>query len=260
MFYRHTYWHLTKYYFCVQMEVIKRYATSSTNEEIKQIVQGKKITEPLCLYSKCQSDGKGQLGNRWSSEPYKNLTCSFYFNEIDIPVSKQFNLSVFVALAISKTLKELGLKETLIKWPNDILAGDHHKICGILTENTLSGSLIKSSIIGIGINVNQKKFPGLSGATSIALELGVDLQIDFVLRRLISNLEGLNKQSLLKIDLDRYYQKLYRYKETHHFKDKNGNIFKGKILGVTSNGYLRVYKLQEQQLEEYDVKEIKFVV
>ena len=62
------------------MKLIKRYATSSTNEEIKELVQQKKIKEPVCLYSECQSKGKGQLGNRWSSEPFKNLTCSFYFD------------------------------------------------------------------------------------------------------------------------------------------------------------------------------------
>ena len=93
------------------------------------------------------------------------------------------------------------------------MAGKNQKICGILIENTLSGSLIKSSVIGIGLNVNQKKFPDLPNATSIALELGKDFQIDFVLDRLITNMKKINKQNLLEVDFDQYYQNLFRYKQ-----------------------------------------------
>ena len=47
-----------------------------------------------------------------------------------------------------------------IKWPNDILS-DHHKIAGILIENIIKTNQIESSVIGIGLNVNQKSFKGL---------------------------------------------------------------------------------------------------
>ena len=241
------------------MIIIKRYATSSTNEEIKEIVHQENIAEPACLYSKCQSDGKGQLGNRWTSEPFKNLTCSFYFDEVNIPVENQFNLSVFVALAIAGTLEDLGLKKINIKWPNDILAGNDHKICGTLIENTLSGAVIKSSVIGIGLNVNQIEFPDLPNATSIALELGKNFQIEFVLDLLIKKLKKLNKQNLLSVDFDQYYQKLFSYNESSDFKTNDGKVFKGEIQGITSTGLLQVYNLQEDQLNNYDMKEIKFL-
>ena len=240
------------------MIVIKRYATSSTNEELKKYVQQQKIAEPVCLSTKCQTEGKGQLGNTWSSEPFKNLACSFYFDNICIPVEKQFNLSVFAALAIAQTMDEIGLKNQ-IKWPNDILAENNQKISGILIENTLSGLLIKSTVIGIGINVNQKKFPDLPNASSIALELGRDFKIESVLNRLIANMENLNKHKILAVDFDQYYQKLYRFKTMNIFKDKNGQVFKGKIKSVTGTGLLQVYKLKEQKLVNYDMKEIKFI-
>ena len=241
------------------MILIKRYATSSTNEEIKDLVQKEQITEPVCLYSKCQTEGKGQLGNIWASEPFKNLTCSFYFHHIGIPIEKQFYLSVFVALAIIDTLKDVGIKKSNIKWPNDILAGNQQKVCGILIENTLSGSLIKDTIIGIGLNVNQKKFPDLPNATSIALELGEEFKIDFVLDRLISHFRKLNKHNVMWVNFNQYYQKLYRFNQIAHFKDEKHQIFIGKIQGVTNTGLLRVYKFQDQKIENYDMKEIKFL-
>ena len=44
-----------------------------------------------------------------------------------------------------------------IKWPNDIIVNDK-KICGILIENIISNNIIKKSVIGFGININQIKF------------------------------------------------------------------------------------------------------
>jgi len=241
------------------MKIIKRYATSSTNEEIKKFVQTNNFSEPVCLYSDKQLKGKGQKGSNWSSEPYKNLTCSFYFDHLNISVENQFNLSIFVALAISKTLKELGLKINYIKWPNDILSGNFQKICGILIENTLTGHLIKSSVIGVGLNINQLRFPELPQATSLALELGQYFEIDFVLKQLIKNIKNLNQQNLESVDFKLYYNHLYKYKETSYFKNSDEQIFKGVIQGVTKAGLLKIYNLSKKCIETYNLKEIKFL-
>ena len=45
-----------------------------------------------------------------------------------------------------------------LKWPNDLLI-DGKKIGGILTEMHAEPSAIKFVIVGIGLNVNQEKFP-----------------------------------------------------------------------------------------------------
>ena len=55
---------------------------------------------------------------------------------------------------MDSSLKELEAK---VKWPNDIYVGNR-KICGILIENTLCGAAIQHSIIGIGLNINQRDF------------------------------------------------------------------------------------------------------
>lgn len=110
------------------------------------------------LAAHCQSAGKGQRGNRWEAEPWKNLTFSILLRPKAILASHQFELLQVVAISIVKVLRsQLDTDEIYIKWPNDIYYRDK-KICGILIENTLSGAGIERSVVGIGINVNQDKF------------------------------------------------------------------------------------------------------
>ncbi len=110
------------------------------------------------LAAHCQSAGKGQRGNHWESEPWKNLTFSILLRPKAILASHQFELLQVVAISIVKVLRsQLATDEIYIKWPNDIYYRDK-KICGILIENTLSGAGIERSIVGIGVNVNQDKF------------------------------------------------------------------------------------------------------
>ncbi len=61
-----------------------------------------------------------------------------------------------------------------IKWPNDLYVGDR-KLGGILIEHSLQSEYLSRSVIGIGINVRQRKFdPSLPNPTSIANELPPD--------------------------------------------------------------------------------------
>ena len=241
------------------MHIIKRRATLSTNQEIKDMLTETDMKGPICLYANSQLQGRGQLGNKWTSEPYKNLTCSFYFPDIGIQVDEQFNLSIYVALAILRTLDELGLEFCQIKWPNDILTDNGKKLCGILIENTLSGQKLKSAIIGIGINVNQTDFPGLPNATSVALETGSDVEVDRMLQLLIANMEQLDKQELLKVDIDEYYKRMYLFQKKSIFQDWNGKEFHGIIQGVSNYGKLQVYDINDHVMNEHDIKEIKFL-
>ncbi|HAO62389.1 MAG TPA: biotin--[acetyl-CoA-carboxylase] ligase [Erysipelotrichaceae bacterium] len=97
-----------------------------------------------------QTQGKGTQGRKWSSDRDENLLFSILYKDESFTSSPLF--SHRVALAIVFALREYGLTPQ-IKWPNDILV-DHRKIAGILIET--SGG---SCVVGIGINVNQTKFP-----------------------------------------------------------------------------------------------------
>ncbi|MCF0173541.1 MAG: biotin--[acetyl-CoA-carboxylase] ligase, partial [Bacteroidales bacterium] len=103
-----------------------------------------------------QTAGKGQRGNRWESAPGENLTFSTMLKPRGFAAERAWLISQSVSLGICDFLHIKGL-EAKIKWPNDIYVEDR-KICGILIENSISGTLLSSSIVGIGLNVNQLSF------------------------------------------------------------------------------------------------------
>ncbi|HYH55846.1 MAG TPA: biotin--[acetyl-CoA-carboxylase] ligase, partial [Anseongella sp.] len=141
----------------------------STNNFAKELVANSgPVPDGTVIMAEGQYGGRGQADNTWLSEPGKNLTFSLILNCEFLPPAEQFCLSMAVSLGVLGTVKrELG-KEALIKWPNDIYFGAK-KLGGILIENVLMGSLLRSSVTGIGLNVNQTHFPRLEGATSFRL-------------------------------------------------------------------------------------------
>ncbi len=76
------------------------------------------------------------------------------------------------------------------KWPNDLLIGGK-KVCGILLEGALHDQGLEFVVAGIGINVNQKEFPGLSEATSLRLACGREFNREDLLRNVLHQFERL---------------------------------------------------------------------
>ncbi|MCY7411197.1 MAG: biotin--[acetyl-CoA-carboxylase] ligase, partial [Chitinophagales bacterium] len=134
---------------------------------------------------------KGYSGNIWESESGKNLLMSVIFFPNFLSPRLHFFLNQVASLAVADTVKEFVKgKEIKIKWPNDVFAGKK-KIAGILIENSVKGNSIQHSIIGIGLNVNQKNFtPQLLHATSIFKILGKEILVDDMMNVLFSMLEA----------------------------------------------------------------------
>jgi BirA family transcriptional regulator, biotin operon repressor / biotin---[acetyl-CoA-carboxylase] ligase len=103
------------------------------------------------LAAEFQSDGRGRRGRRWFAPLCGGVTFSLLwrFNQGAAQLSC---LSLAVGVAVARTLRELGLHDVQLKWPNDILHR-FHKLGGILIE--LSGDVLGPTfaVIGIGINV-----------------------------------------------------------------------------------------------------------
>ena len=114
-----------------------------------------------------QTAGRGRLDHTWISEPGKNLMASVVLDVGGISPQEVATLPLVVGLAAATATSLLLLRQTWIKWPNDILL-DGRKLAGILCER--HGD---SVIAGVGINVNQKTF-----APEIALRATSLLQID----------------------------------------------------------------------------------
>ncbi len=219
-----------------------------------------KPAEGTVVRADTQSAGRGQFGSRWESAAGKNLTFSVILYPTWLAISDQFQLSMAVALALHDLVSSLAPADlpVRIKWPNDLYIGDH-KTAGILIQNSLSGANIQSSIVGIGLNINQLKFDAaLPNPTSLALSFGQHFDLEQIESLLFECLE----QRYLQLKAGRreairsaYEALLYRRGLESIFKETaTGQIFEGIILGVTDAGQLRV--LTEQGERTFAVKEI----
>ncbi|MGB0881765.1 MAG: biotin--[acetyl-CoA-carboxylase] ligase [Vicingaceae bacterium] len=231
----------------------------STNAFMKELVSvSDKEVEGLVVTTECQVKGRGQQGNVWESEPRKNLTFSIYLKP-NILIQNQFVLSKVVSLGIIDFLIENGLKNVKIKWPNDIYVGSR-KIAGILIENLLKSNKVDSSIVGIGLNVNQSKFSSNNFPTSLVNILGEEQNLEKLLNQLLFFIEkryiSLKQQKAEKIKND-YLKFLLGLDEMLFFEIANQKV-SGKIKGVSSNGKLQVELKNE--VNEFDLKEIKFLI
>lgn len=240
------------------MKIIKLNAIDSTNSFLKELALSSTIENGTVVMTNEQKKGRGQQKNNWISEPHKNLTISVYLTHLDLHIGDQKYLNYAISIAIYNTLADLKIKNLAIKWPNDILAV-HKKICGILIENTIKGSKIINSIIGIGLNVNQEIFPDwLKNATSIKKCTHKEFDLDALLIKIMQQ---------VKAQIDLLSDKKYAYLETHYlhvlykkniptmFKDCNDVLFMGKIIGISALGNLLI-ELENETVREFRIKEV----
>ena len=211
------------------------------------------------LVAKEQTKGRGQMGTRWVSEPNKNLLCSVFVRFNDFPITHQVLVNYAVSIAIANVLMTNKMPRVTIKWPNDILSSNK-KVCGILVENVMQKDEIKSSIIGIGLNVNQINFPTNFNATSILKETKEETNIDAFLKELIDELkiQIANITDASTNVLKKNYLKLLHKKNTPTmFKNSEGILFMGKIIGVSPVGKLQI-ELDDDSIKEFGIKEVSF--
>ena len=136
-------------------DIIWLESTDSTNEEARRRISTLDNLSVLSAVS--QTAGRGQRGNTWSAKPGENLTFSIVLKygpgaTPEIRALDQSVISEIIALSVV-----------------DFLAA---QICGILIEHSVRNGLLSSSIIGIGLNVNQRNFDvNLPNPTSMALIL-----------------------------------------------------------------------------------------
>ena len=139
--------------------------------------------------------------------------------------------------------------------------GKDHKIAGILIENNLLGKVIDSSIVGIGLNINQTSFPEfLVNPTSLSKITGEVHDVQYLLNRFMQEFESLyaNIENDKQAIEERYMHKLYRLQGYHLYKDKDGE-FEAKIIDVAPSGHLYLQAIYEDCQRVYAFKEVQFL-
>jgi len=241
------------------MNIIKLDAIESTNDYLKSA----DFNNIQVAYTYNQNRGKGQRGNKWVSEPGKNLAFSIKIFPKNLDVKDQFKINVIFSVFIFNTLKSLHIPDIKIKLPNDIMSGNK-KICGILIELKVKGNQIENIIIGFGLNVNQEKFSGLPHASSLKLISNVNYELDGISNLFIQSLtrhnylnELLNLNSVFDETLNYYNQNLYRLNYDSSFKFNNLE-FIGKIKSVSSDGTINILN-RNGKVQNYNFDEVKMI-
>lgn len=212
-----------------------------------------------------QTAGRGQRGNIWNTEPNQNLTLSYLLRPPHRLVEKQFFLSKAIANGILAGL-EAWSRATQgenfnfeIKWPNDIYL-DGVKLGGILIENNFQAGQWSFSIVGIGLNINQKQFEQIRGTSLRAyLQLIPEIPLTEIYAYISQGIEEsyalFTTEQFEKID-EIYHERLFRRAQWALYEAANEK-FEGKIIGVNGQGLLEIEK--EFTVESYDLKEISFI-
>ena len=240
-------------------KIYKIDAISSTNEYLKQLYLEKNIYDNFLIITNNQTEGKGQGSSSWESEPKKNLTLSIYKDLKKNKLKNPFIINLIISISIIETLKKYNLPNLKIKWPNDILSASK-KISGILIENFFQREFLISSIIGIGLNVNQISFKKAKNAISIASVKKKKIDLTEVLNILTKKISlKFHEIDNLKInDLINEYESLLFKKDEFSIFNINNKLIDGRILGVNQSGKLKV-KIGNEIIREYNSSEIKII-
>jgi BirA family biotin operon repressor/biotin-[acetyl-CoA-carboxylase] ligase len=229
----------------------------STNDIALEYLREFKPSNPIIFITDHQTKGRGQRGNTWVAEKGSNLTFSILWFPNQLLITNQFLLNQLSSLAIAKTITELGAKNVKVKWPNDVYVADE-KIAGILIENLATGKHIKASVMGIGLNINQKAVKDIK---MISLSELVKLKIskETICEKLIKNLDYfLDAVENKSLEINSFYESnLYAFQIPTVFRNQKGENFVGQIQGIDNQGLLKIDTNNEQL--KFAFKEVSLV-
>jgi len=243
------------------LKIIKLDTVVSTNSFLKFLSVSAALENFTVVVTQKQTKGRGQQKNKWLSEPYKNLTFSVFTSLKDVKIIHKKYLNFAISLAIYRVLFDKNIPKISIKWPNDLMVANK-KICGILIENTFFGDQIKSTIVGIGLNVNQEKFPNsLRNVTSLKLatlkETDLNLLLHEILAELKTNIKLLESKDFHLLE-KQYLNVLYKKNIPTMFKTSKDEIFMGIISGISDQGNLQI-QLEDDSVKEFGIKEVSML-
>ncbi len=247
---------ISKVYYSEEIDSTNAYAKSFENET------------DLMVISDFQTRGLGRMERKWESEKGKNLTFTIKKHFSIKPENIQavnFYFSYFLLAYVKDFIlknKKINIPypEIFIKWPNDIYI-NNDKIAGILIESSLNGGTIESTVVGIGLNINQEIFTtGIPNPVSLHLLTGKIYEPATCLSDLSKDLDRFYKKLIarnmeeLKIQ---YMAQLYLRNKWSRFRDSSGT-FTGRILTLSDSGMINIER-KNGELNNYGFKEVEFI-
>jgi len=224
-----------------ELEIL--HAVDSTNHYLNnKSVDG--ASSGYIVLAEQQSKGQGRRGKAWispfASNVYLSLLWRFPFGPAQLSC-----LSLFIAVAVVRSLKRLGLDDVGVKWPNDIYY-KNKKIAGILLEmrGDLSGPC--AVVIGVGVNVSMPKNnkevnmidqPWSDIESILQQKIQRNTVTTFIIDDLFKVLSQIPENNSLLLD---EWQSLDVLKDQHVEVISQEKILTGICKGINKDGALRV--------------------
>lgn len=203
---------------------------------------------PCAVLTECQTAGRGRRGRQWVSPYAQNLYVSRILR-VDQPTTQLEAPSLVVGLAVIHALRQQGIADCALKWPNDILVGGR-KIGGILLELTGDPADSCHVVIGIGINVNMQQAVIDQAWTSMREQLGKVVDRTVLAVDLLRCLD----QLLLRHREAGFAPLRAEWEAAHAWQGREVCLsggrepVYGRVLGVSADGALRLQVAGEEQV------------
>jgi len=165
------------------------FKTDSTNRVALELGHAGE-PEGAVVLAEEQTAGRGRAGRLWHSDRAVGIYVTVLLRPRLAPVQAPL-LTMMAGLSARSAVQAVTGLTVDLKWPNDLLLNGR-KTGGILTEMHAEPGQIRFVIVGIGLNVNQEKFPGALAdtATSLRVETGKSQSRMELLVRLLREFEN----------------------------------------------------------------------
>ncbi len=220
------------------------YKIGSTNTEAMQAA-AEGAPEGSAFVAEEQVAGRGRGANQWHSARSTGIYVSIILRP-GMPPSEALLFSLAGGLAVRAAVKEIAPQlQPDLKWPNDLLLNGK-KFCGILTEMNAEATRVRYLVMGVGINVNQAKFPAdlRELATSLRMETGTEWSRVELCAALLKSLDReyralVNDAAARDSILRRFEQGSSSVRGRSVRIEENGEL-EGVTEGLDSRGFLQV--------------------
>jgi len=153
-----------------------------STQDLARAAVARGAEEGWTVITDVQREGRGRQGRSWEAPPETALLFSTILRP---PRDVLPLLPLLAALTVAGGIEVSTGAVPDLKWPNDVLLRGK-KLAGILLERPAGADVV----LGVGVNVNQSRGDLPDGGTSLAIELGHELEREPLLAAILNDLSN----------------------------------------------------------------------
>ncbi|MEM1982755.1 MAG: biotin--[acetyl-CoA-carboxylase] ligase [Sulfolobales archaeon] len=174
----------------MEFKIFRIKECTSTQDIAKELAESGSVEGTVVVADRMTS-GRGRLNRLWVADEG-----GLWFTIILRPnfITNIQLITLIAGLSVVRGIKKMYDVPLELKWPNDVLL-QGKKICGILTEASVTNNSINHLLLGVGINVNNELYRDLKFvATSLKNYLGFEVPINELLTTILKEFEELYRE------------------------------------------------------------------